>query len=56
MNKDQVKGAAGKAQEKAVKPAGSTEQQPKGLHKQAKGQTPKAIGDVKEPAKGATHK
>ena len=60
MNKDQVKGAfkdaTGKVQEQAGKLVGSTEQQRKGLHKQAEGQTQKAVGDVKELVKDATHK
>lgn len=60
MNKDQIKGtlkdAAGKVQEQAGKLTGSTEQQLKGLNKQVQGQAQKAVGDVKEVFKDATHK
>ena len=56
MNKDQVKGAArdaaGKVQEKAGDVIGSTDQQDKGLGKQAEGILQKAYGDVKEVLKG----
>lgn len=60
MNKDQVKGAvkdaAGKVQEQIGKIVGSTEQQRKGIDKQVEGKTQKAVGDVKEVVKDATHK
>jgi uncharacterized protein YjbJ (UPF0337 family) len=43
-------------QEISGKAIGSTEQQVKGIHKQAEGQTQKAVGDAKEVLKDVTHK
>ena len=55
MNKDQVKGKAkdigGKIQEEAGKLVGSSEQQAKGLNKQAEGKLQKGLGDAKEAVK-----
>jgi len=52
MNKDQVKGTAkdigGKIQEKTGEVIGSSEQQAKGLNKQAEGKAQKGLGDAKE--------
>ena len=60
MNKDQVEGtvkdAIGKAQEKTGAVTGSTEQEAKGLVKQAEGRLQKAAGDVKEALKNSSHK
>ena len=52
MNKDQVKGTAkdigGKIQEKTGEVIGSSEQQAKGLNKQAEAKVQKGVGDAKE--------
>ena len=60
MNKDQVKGtlkdAAGKVQETAGKVIGSHEHQHKGIEKQVEGKAQKAVGDIKEVVRDATHK
>lgn len=60
MNKDQFQGtlkhAAGKVQETTGKAIGSTEQQLKGLNRQARGQVQKAIGDGKDVLKKAIPK
>lgn len=58
MNKDQVKGTAkdigGKIQEEAGKLVGNSEQQAKGLNKQAEGKLQKGLGDAKEAVKDIT--
>lgn len=55
MNKDQVKGKlkdiGGKIQQEVGKAVGSSEQQAKGLSKQAEGKLQKGLGDAKEVAK-----
>ena len=60
MNKDQVEGTVkdtiGKAQEKAGAVTGSTDQEAKGLIKQAEGKLQKATGDVKEALRNSRHK
>jgi uncharacterized protein YjbJ (UPF0337 family) len=60
MNKDQVKGtlkdAAGKVQETTGQVIGSHEQQAKGIKKQIDGKAQRAVGDVKEAVKDATHR
>lgn len=60
MNKDQIKGTlkdvAGKVQEKTGHVIGSSEQELKGIHKQVEGQAQKAVGDIKQAVKDATHK
>jgi uncharacterized protein YjbJ (UPF0337 family) len=60
MNKDQVKGtiknAAGKVQEQTGKAIGSSEQQLKGIKKQAEGHAQKTAGDVNEVFKDITKK
>ena len=52
MNKDQVKGTAknigGKIQAEAGKLLGNTEQQAKGLKKQAEGKAQRNLGDLKK--------
>ena len=54
MNRDQVKGrmkeAAGKAQLKAGKAAGSLKHQAKGLAKQVEGKVQKNVGDARDDA------
>jgi uncharacterized protein YjbJ (UPF0337 family) len=58
VNKDQVKGTAkdigGKIQQEAGKLVGSSEQQAKGLNKQAEGKLQKGLGDAKEAVKDIT--
>ncbi|MCS6125964.1 CsbD family protein [Shewanella baltica] len=55
MNKDLIEGsikdAAGKAQQKIGEIVGNPKQQVKGVQKQIKGKTQKAMGNVKEAAK-----
>ena len=57
MNKDQIEGsikdAAGNVQQKIGEIVGNPKQQMKGVQKQIKGKTQKAIGNVKEAAKDA---
>lgn len=58
MNKNQAHGIAtnivGKVQEEAGKLVGSTEQQTKGLYKQASGKLEEKLGDAKAVLKDAT--
>jgi uncharacterized protein YjbJ (UPF0337 family) len=60
MNKDQVKGtlkdSLGKVQEKAGHLVGSADQERKGIAKQVEGRSQKAVGNLKEAVKDASHK